>query len=61
MVRRGVVIFLGLRFDALDVIDFAAVVEKLSAVAGLVDEIFPPLSVFRLFIDTFFFNLGIPD
>jgi hypothetical protein len=50
-----------LRFDALDVSDFAAVVDKLSAVAGLVDEIFPPPSVFRLFIDTFFFNLGIPD
>jgi hypothetical protein len=51
-----------LRFDALDVIDFTAVVDKLSAVAGLVvDEIFPPPSVIRLFIDTFFFNLGMPD
>lgn len=55
---RGVVIFLVLRFDALDVIDLA--VDALSAVVGLDDETFPP-RLFRLFNATFFFNCGRPE
>ena len=55
-VVRGVVIFLGLRFDALDAIDLA--LDALPAVVGL-DEAFPP-TLLRLFNATFFFNWGTP-